>query len=332
MLNFRTLDLNLLRVFDALMAEGSLTRAAQVLAITQPAASHALRRLHSAVGEALFVRHAAGMTPTPKAEALWPQVRSALASLQLALAPGEFDAQSQQVTFRLAMADGIAALLAPALVTGIEHERALCKLRLLPLTTAEPQRLLQQGDADLALGYFPDTITALVGAGSMATLRHARLFDTRYVCVMRRGHPLAERALSLDAYCAATHLLTSSTGRGLSHVDQALTALGRQRRVAMSVNQFFTAGRVLTRSDLLSVLPQVLLPATGHEHELVARELPFELGPIQLSMVWHMRRDAEPAQRWLRERVRRAAGASPDPAAATDASEPRSPTPQPPGG
>ena len=309
-MNFRTLDLNLLRVFDALMAEGSLTRAAEVLAITQPAASHALRRLHAAVGESLFVRNASGMTPTPKAEALWPQVRSALASLQQALAPGEFDAQSQAATFRLAMTDAVAALLAPVLVATIERERALCNLRLLPLTTAEPQRMLQQAEVDLALGYFPDTITALVAAASMATLRHARLYDTRYVCVMRRDHPLAERALTLDAYCAATHLLTSSTGRGQSHVDQALTALGRQRRVLMSVNQFFTAGRVLTRSDLLSVLPLALLPATGHGNELVVRELPFELGAIQLSMVWHMRRDAEPAHRWLRERVLRAAETS----------------------
>ena len=226
-MNFRTLDLNLLRVFDALMAEGSLTRAAQVLAITQPAASHALKRLHQALGESLFIRHTSGMKPTPKAEALWPQVRSALASLQSALAPVEFDARSQAVTFRLATTDAGAVMLAPRLVAAIEREQALCNVRLLPLTTAEPQRLLQQGDADLALGYFPDTVTALLAAGSTATLRHARLMGTRYVCVMRRDHPLAGQALTLDSYCATTHLLVSSTGRGLSHIDQTLSALGR---------------------------------------------------------------------------------------------------------
>ena len=87
-------------------------------------------------------------------------------------------------------------------------------------------------------------------------------------------------------------------------MDQALTALGRQRRVVMSVNQYYTAGRVVTQSDLLSVLPLVFLPATGHEGELLVRELPFDLGAMQVSMLWHMRRDAEPAHRWLRERVR----------------------------
>lgn len=310
-MNFRTLDLNLLRVFDAVMSEGSLTRAAQVLAITQPAASHALKRLHEALGEALFVRNAFGMTPTPKAEALWPQVRTALGALQMALAPGEFDPRTQAVTFRLAMTDGTAVLLAAPLVAVIEHEQALCNLRVLPLTTHEPRRLIQLGEVDLALGQFPETITALLAAGRDATLRHARLYDTRYVCVMRRGHPLAERALTLDAYCDAHHLLASSTGRAQGYVDQALTRLGRTRRVVMSVNQFYTAGRVVTQSDLLTVLPLAFLPATGHADELLVRELPFDLGPMQVSMVWHMRRDAEPAHRWLRERVMRSAGVQP---------------------
>jgi DNA-binding transcriptional LysR family regulator len=310
-MNFRTLDLNLLRVFDALMSESSLTRAAEVLAITQPAASHALKRLNAAVGEALFVRNAFGMTPTPKAEAMWPQVRNALAALQQALAPGEFDPQSQAVNFRLAMTDATAALLTPALVAVIEREKALCNLRVLPLTTHEPRRLIQQGEVDLALGHFPETITALLAAGRDSTLRHARLYDTRYVCVMRRGHPLADRPLTLDAYCQAHHLLASATGRPQGYVDQALTALGRQRRVVMSVNQHYTAGRVVTQSDLLSVLPLAFLPATGHVAELLVRELPFDLGAMQVSMLWHMRHDAEPAQRWLRARVMHSAGVQP---------------------
>jgi DNA-binding transcriptional LysR family regulator len=310
-MNFRTLDLNLLRLFDTLMSEGSLTRAAEVLAITQPAASHALKRLNEAVGEALFVRNAFGMTPTPRAEALWPQVRSALAALQQALAPGDFDPQTQAVTFRLAVTDATAAMLAPSLVAVIERELALCNLRFVPLTTHEPRRLIQQGDVDLALGHFPEAVTALLAAGRDATLRHARLYDTRYVCIMRRGHPLAERPLTLDAYCAAHHLLASATGRAQGYVDHALTALGRQRRVVMSVNQYFTAGQVVTQSDLLTVLPLALLPATGHEGELLVHELPFDLGAMQVSMLWHMRRDAEPAHRWLRQRVLGAAGVQP---------------------
>jgi DNA-binding transcriptional LysR family regulator len=104
-LNFRTLDLNLLRVFDAVMAEGSLTRAAATLAMTQPAVSHALRRLRAAVGEELFVRVAHGVRPMPRAEALWPQVRAALGTLRQALVPGDFDPRRDAVQLRIAMAD-----------------------------------------------------------------------------------------------------------------------------------------------------------------------------------------------------------------------------------
>jgi DNA-binding transcriptional LysR family regulator len=306
-MNFRTLDLNLLRIFDALMSEGSLTGAAQVLAITQPAASHALKRLHQAVGVALVVRHAHGMSPTPRAEALWPQVRGALSQLQRALAPGEFDPKREAHTFSLAMTDAGASLLTPTLVAAIEREGALCNLRVLPLTTSEPRALLQQGEADVAIGHFPEAVTALWAEGANATLRQASLYDTHFVCLMRRGHALAEQPLTLDAYCAATHLVASATGRALGYVDRRLTALGRRRRVVLTVNQYFTAGRVLTQSDLLTVLPRAFVPATGHESQLLVRELPFDMGALQVTMMWHMRRDDEPAHRWLRALVQQAA-------------------------
>jgi DNA-binding transcriptional LysR family regulator len=302
-MNFRTLDLNLLRIFDTVMSQGSMTRAAEVLAITQSAVSHALKRLHQAVGEALFVRSAYGMKPTPKAEALWPQVREALAALQQAMAPRAFDPRAQPLNFRLAMTDATAVLLVPAMIAGIEAEQALCNLRIIPLTTRDPRQMLELGEVDLALGHFPEAVTALLAAGRDASMRHAALYDTRYVCAMRRGHPLADAPLTLDAYCNAHHLQASAIGRPLGSVDQALTALGRQRRVVLSVNQFFTAGRVVTRSDLLTVLPRSFLPATGYQHELVLRELPFDLGAVQVSMLWHVRRDAEPAHQWLRTLV-----------------------------
>ena len=157
MLNFRTLDLNLLRVFDALMSEGSLTRAASALAMTQPAASQALKRLHGAVGEPLFERVAYGMKPTARAEALWPQVREALAALQQALAPAEFNPKLDPVNFRIAMADATAAALAPALVCSIESERALASLQVLPLTTRDPRPLLQRLLRPRPVGFAAET-------------------------------------------------------------------------------------------------------------------------------------------------------------------------------
>ncbi len=302
-MNFRTLDLNLLRVFDAVMAEGSLTRAATALSMTQPALSHALKRLHQAVGEDLFTRSARGMQPTPHAQALWPQVRAALASLRQALAPEDFDPRSDVVNFRVALADATAALLAPVLVGVIEQEQALANLRFLPLTTRDPRPLVERGEVDLAIGHFPWVIPVLQSEGPDASLRHARLYETDYVCVMRRGHPLARQPLTLDDFCAAHHLLVSFSGRPYGLVDEALSALGRQRRIVLTVNQFFTAGLVVTRSDLLTVLPRHFLPATGYQEELAVQPIPLALGSVQVEMLWHVRQEADPAQRWLRQRL-----------------------------
>ena len=302
-LNFRTLDLNLLRVLDAVMSEGSLTRAAAALAMTQPAVSHALKRLHDAVGEELFVRSAHGMKPTPMAEALWPQVREALGALRQALAPEDFNPQRDAVQLRIAMADATAAVLAPGLVARIEQSAAQVNLRVLPLTTRDPRRLLDSGEADLAVGFFPETVAEVVARGQDSLLRHARLYETRYVCVMRAGHPLAAAPLTLDSYCQAHHLLVSFSGRAFGYVDLALQGLGRQRRVVLTVNQFFTAGRVVAQSDLLTVLPEGFVPATGYGPQLRISELPFAMGPVTVEMLWHLRHDSTPAHRWLREQV-----------------------------
>ncbi len=302
-MNFRTLDLNLLRVFDAVMAEGSLTRAAETLALTQPAASHALKRLHQALGEDLFVRSAFGMRPTARAEGLWPQVRAALSQLETSLSPRGFDPTADVVNFNISMADATAAMLLPQVISAIETERALANIRVIPLTTRDPRRLVEAGDADLAIGYFPSAIPAIAAEGADATLRHEQLYASEYVCVMRREHPLAGRELTLDAFVDAQHLLVSFSGRPHGFVDEALAALGRTRRVVLTVNQFATAGSIVARSDLLTVLPAQFLPATGVEHRLVQKPLPMAVAPIRVEMMWHLRKDDDPAHRWLRRHV-----------------------------
>ncbi len=299
-MNFRTLDLNLLRVFDAVMAERNLTRAAERLSITQPAVSNALKRLRESLGEELLTRTAYGVRPTPRAEALWPEVQAALGQLREALDPGEFDPQRDAASFRLAMADATAALLMPAVVAKIEAAHALANLRVLPLTTRDPRALVERGDADFAIGYFPEVTATLVAQGERASLRHQRLYDTGYVCVMRRGHPLAGHELTLDTYCAAHHLLVSFSGRPHGAVDQALFALNRSRRVVLTVNQFFTAGRVVAHSDLLAVLPSSFVEATGYKDELVEKPLPIHLSSIHVELLWHMRHDRASAHHWLR--------------------------------
>jgi DNA-binding transcriptional LysR family regulator len=309
-MNFRTLDLNLLRVFDAVMAEHSLTRAAQRLAMTQPAVSHALKRLREALGEELFVRQAFGMKPTSRAEGLWPEVRAALDRLRGVLDPSDYQPERDDYTFRIAMADATAALILPPLVAQLEQVGALANVHVLPLTTRDPRALLEQGEADFALGYFPQAVSALQSQGSMAAIHQHRLYESEYVCVMRRGHPLADTELDLDCYCAAHHLLVSFSGRAHGFVDESLTALGRSRRIVLTVNQFFTAGRVVAQSDLLTVLPASFVEATGYKQQLIERPLPMPLARVHVDMLWHLRNDARSAQRWMRERLAQAAAAA----------------------
>lgn len=305
-LNFRTLDLNLLRVFDVVMAERNLTRAALRLSLTQPAVSNALRRLRGAVGDELFTRTAFGVKPTARAEALWPQIRTALGTLRAALAPEVFDPLSDATSFRLAMADATAAMFMPRLVAEIERSAALIDLRVLPLTTRDPTRLLERGDADLAVGYFPEMVAALLGQGEDAALRRERLQESEYVVVMRLGHPLADAPFTLDAFCAAHHLLVNFAGRSHGLTDQALSLLNRKRRVVLTVNQYFTAGRVVASTDLITVLPAFFIGATGFREKVVTRALPFQLAGLYIEMVWHRRHDRSPGHDWLRRELRRA--------------------------
>ena len=304
--NFRTLDLNLLRVFDEVMTERSLTRAARNLSLTQPAVSNAMRRLRETLGDDLLKRHGQGLEPTSHALDIWPTVRDALRTLQESLAPSDFAAAQANTTFVLAMADATAAELMPALIAVMDRDAPGISVRVVPLTTRDPRRLLEERAADLAIGYFPavlSDLTARAQVGKAVPFSHQRLYDGNYVCVMRRNHPLAAGTLTLHYYCTARHLLVSFSGRPSGFIDEALAALGRERRVVLTVNQFFTAGRVVANSDLLTVLPRHFVSVTGIADELVLRELPFAVPALHVDALWHHRVERDGAHEWLRKTI-----------------------------
>ena len=311
MSNFRTLDLNLLRVFDAVMRERNLTRAAAQLAITQPAASNALRRLRDAFDDELFVRSARGLEPTPYASSIWPTVGGALEQLRSTLAPPEFDPAGAERSFVLAMADATATLLMPPLVRRIQRDAPGVSLRVLPLTTRDPRNALETTDIDLAVGFFPQAIRAVtlhaMDQDSPGPFGLQRVYTSDYVCVMRPDHPLASAPLTLDAFCAAHHLLVSFSGRPFGFVDEALAALGRTRRVVATVNQFFVAGQVVENSDLLTVFPEHFLASTGLGDVLAVRRLPLATPPVHIDMLWAKPAAARPGHEWLREALLEAA-------------------------
>ena len=309
---FRHLDLNLLRVFNQVMLERSLTRAAAKLAMTQPAVSNAIQRLRDTLDDELVVRSGYGVQPTARAKALWPTVQDALARLEAAVMPTDFDPRSDASTFQLAMADATATVLMPALVRLIEAEAPQMTLRILPLTTRDPRTMLESSELDLAIGYFPVAMAAIrlhaMQDDLPDTFHVEPLYSGPYICAMRKDHPLAAYpTLGLDEYCAAHHLLVSYSGRPFGFVDRVLGEMGRSRRIVLTVNQFFTAGQVVAHSDLLTVLPEHFLAATGYRDRLAVRPIPFEIEDAQVDALWHRNDHLRPAHRWLREAVRRAA-------------------------
>ena len=266
--------------------------------------SNALRRLRETLGDDLVRREGHGITPTPFALMLWPNVRQALDQLQTALVPQLFIPAEARNAFVLAMADATAAELMGGLAQELEHHAPKVSIRVLPLTTRDPRSMLNEGVADLALGYFPAVLadlTAKAQSGEAVAFEHQRLYDGEYVCVMRSGHPLAQKNITLDEFCNARHLLVSFSGRPYGFTDEALASMGRHRRVVMTVNQFFTAGRVVVNSDLLTVLPKHFVPTTGIADELFMCDLPFKVPTLHVDALWHRRKQAQSDHVWLRQ-------------------------------
>ncbi|WP_210542752.1 LysR family transcriptional regulator [Rhodoferax sp. PAMC 29310] len=304
--NFKKLDLNLLRVFDEVMTERSLTRAARKLSITQPAVSNALRRLREAMGDELIKRSGQAMAPTPRGLAVWPAVREALRQLQDVISPSTFVPGEAQATFVLAMADATSANLLPGLMAVLERDAPQLSIRVVPLVTRDPRPLLEQDGADLAIGYFPSVLgdlTARAQAGETVAFATQRLFSGEYVCAMRQGHPLTKGPLTLNRFCSARHVLVSYSGRPFGFIDEALAVLGRERQIALTVNQFFTAGTLAAQSDLLTGMPRHFLAVSGLQDQLILRDLPFAVPPLNIDALWHHRRNRDSAHDWLRRTI-----------------------------
>ncbi|WP_075791256.1 LysR family transcriptional regulator [Massilia putida] len=301
-MSFLSLDLNLLKVFDAIMSEQNLTRAADRLSMTQPAASNALRRLRAALDDELFIRGQHGLKPTTYAELLWPAVRQALTTLEVALTPRQLSASEAHATYRLMMADSAAALLMPPLMHAIRQEAPGLDVRMLPLTTRDPRPLLLQNDIDIAIGSYPGVVLQLnVEQGELSPIRHQQLYSGEYRCIMRKNHPLARGELTLDSYCDALHVLMSVSGRAHGAANVELAKLGRTRRVALTVNQFSTVGRIVAQTDLISIVPQHVIASIGMADVLAVKAVPFELPTVQVDLLWHDRDRRNPSHRWMRE-------------------------------
>lgn len=279
------IDLNLLTALDALLVTQSVTRAAKELGRTQPAVSHALRRLRELLGDELLVRTPRGMQATPRGHELRPAVRAALEAAEVVLqAAPVFDPARAERTFAVAMADQASFLLLPPLYERLTREAPGVKIEVRP-------GLQGLGDdIDLAIGVFRDR---------PAGVRDEPLFEEQFACVIRRGSAASRGPFDLKRYLALPHLLIAPRGLPGSPLDDALARAGQRRRVVLTVPHFLVAPHVIASTDLVWTAPAGLARAFAHL-PLAVREPPFRLDGFTVSMRWHARLDRDPGLAWLR--------------------------------
>lgn len=290
----RPQELTLLMIFDAIMTEGAITRAADRLSMTQPAVSNALSRMRTAWNDELFVKDGRGIQPTAFARNLWSQIQTPLSSLSEAVNPSEFNPATAQRTFRIAATDTFVDMVWGPLRQIIEREAQGINVYAIPNPSIDTADILKDAEAELAISKYvhPDGV-----------IHTEHLLDPRYVVVMRPGHPLAQENLTLEQFANADHLLVSVTGDVAGPTDQALQSIGMQRRVAMSVNNFYTVPSLLKQSDLICVAPSMVLEKAIFSKELAVFETPLEIPQTPLSLLWHKRQDQDAGLRWLRRHI-----------------------------
>jgi DNA-binding transcriptional LysR family regulator len=280
-----------LTIFEAVMTELNVSRAAEYLQMTQPAVSHALRRLRRITNDELFIKVPSGVSPTPKALEMWKPIQSGLTHIRQALKSETFDPATATQTFTISTADSTAILLLPKLIPYLEQTAPNVNLRIVPNTNINAPSLLEQAEIDIAIGRF---------FTPSFRLRTQNLYVDSYVCVMRRQHPLASKNLTLARYVEAKHLLISLTGEATGFIDHMLQEKGLKRRIALTVNQFALAPKLIANSDLISVLPLRILHKCGLEEQLHMVPLPIEVAPAIVQIMWHERKQRDPAHEWLR--------------------------------
>lgn len=294
MTNLRRIDLNLLVVLDALLREWHVTRAARNVGLSQPAMSSALARLRHLFDDELLVRTAAGMQPTPRAEALIEPIRQVLAQIERLLESDQaFDAKISSRRFVIRMSDFLGNLLLPLLMDRIGLTASHVFLDVVHLSPLQTCDALDRNEIDVAVS---------MGLEHATTIHSQKLFSDRMVCVMRRSHPLAKGKLSLQRFLEARHLKVSMSPSDIRFVDDVLAQANGRRDIALNVPHWLLVPQVVASTDCIAVMPETFASAIKEE-ALVQRPLPFASQPFDWCLYWHRRHQNDPANRWLRERI-----------------------------
>jgi DNA-binding transcriptional LysR family regulator len=288
-------DLNLLVVFNQLLAERRVSKVAENLGISQPGVSNALAKLRKLFGDELFLRTPKGMEPTPFADQLAEPVGYALAMLHSGLNQRtHFEPARAERAFTIGMTDIGEIHLLPGLLARLRQEAPGITLSTVRNAAVNLRDDLESGRVDLAIGLLPQL---------KAGFFQRRLFTQRYVCLLRRGHRLDKRRISLAEFSAAEHLLVVSAGTGHGKVDELLRRSGIERRVRLTVPHFVSIGHILRGSDLITTVPEFLADGLVEPFGLAKVPHPAKLPEVPIDVFWHAKYHRSPANRWLRDVV-----------------------------
>ncbi len=292
-MNVADLDLNLLRVFDAIATEGSVTVAGERIGLSQPAMSNALARLRALFDDPLFVRTPRGMRPTPFAQQLAQPVREALRLIQGALQQhAGFDPKSSGNTFRFHMSDIGEMVFLPDLLARIKRDAPGVRIEVVRIPIKDVHAALEAGELDLAVGFLPGLTTGM---------RQQRLFSEHYVCMLRAEHPLNGAKISAKQFREASHVLVSYAGTGHQVIEETFVREGLEARIAVRVPHFLVVPMILARTDLMVVVPSRVAAVFAQTGNFKVLPLPLRMPSFEVRLHWHQRFHQDPANRWLRE-------------------------------
>ena len=286
------IDLNLLVVFKQLLVEKSVSKVADNLGLTQPAVSNALARLRKLLGDELFTRTPKGMEPTPYAEQLAESVAYALGMIHSALNQrSDFDPATSRRAFTVGMSDIGEIYFLPRIVDALVHVAPNVSVSTVRNASVNLRDEMEAAKVDLAIGLLPQL---------KAGFFQRRLLNTRYVCLMRKGHKLDKRRITLQEFCAVEHVAVVSEGTGHGQADEVMRRSGVQRRVRLTVPHFTAVAHIVQTTELLATVPQPLAERIAEPFGLAYVTHPADLPAVPINLFWHARVHKDPANVWLR--------------------------------
>ena len=292
-MDIRSLDLNLLVVFDAMLKHKNVTKAAVAIKLSQPAMSAAIARLRAIFDDPLFVRTGAGMVPTPKAQALSPSIRLVLQTIQTEiLLPRNFDPSRSDRTFTLVTPDIAEVNFLPLLLLKLAEKSPYINLKTLAMPREVAADSLETGSADMAIGYFPD----LHRAGFF----QQKLITSSHVCLVQKKHPDVGEKLSMTQFIEASHVVVKPDGR--EHVfEQFLQSKGIKRRVVVELSHFMSLLPIIETSNFIATVPKDLANFFVRHGEVRYVPTPMKSPTIDVHLFWHQRFHKDSAHIWLRQ-------------------------------